>query len=300
MVAKEQVRPAAEPAGDTTPQAAPPLRLSLSCPHCGVSGWIKWSSLERGIHCPKCKCEFLIGRTGQIHEMRNLPQTRYTCPRCGKSGSIPATFVVQKSECTDCKLPLVVGPDQRLHGVKEAAAMHRAAQAQSLEQSYAKWLRANFRHNDGRLRVAHVAAAIALVLTAMVGGALAVRWWLDESPETLARRFTQQCLAGNFARAEGYLGDDDVQRVEFERWHVRHFTSIVKKFRPAGDRVAVGVRLLQEGEDRRTFRIELNSDFLGERALEQTWRKLDGRWWFDASATLQKEDLLVRGSPGRR
>jgi ribosomal protein L37E len=298
MVAKQQDTTAPSPAAQTASQGAELLRLALSCPNCGVTGWVKWSSLERGIHCPKCKCQFLIGRTGQIHDMRSLPKTRYTCPRCGKSGSIPATFVVQKSECTDCKLPLVAGPDQRLHGVKEAAALHKAAQAR--RESYASWLHSNFRHSDGRLRVAHLLVASILLLAVTIGGALGIRSWLDGSPETLARRFTQRCLAGDFARAAGYLDDDDVQRIEFQRWQMRHFTSIISKYRPTGDRVAVDVHLLQEQGDQRTVRVELSSAFLGKRAIEQVWRKYDDAWRFDATATLRKEDLLVGGPSGRR
>jgi ribosomal protein S27AE len=225
-----------------------------------------------------------------MHKMEELPQTRFTCPRCGKSGSIAATFVVQKAECGDCKLALVAGPDRKLHGVREAAELHRAAKA-TAPRRYREWLEANFRRADGRLHRGYVVSVAGLTIALALTAGYLVRSLLDNSPETLALRLTAKCLAGDFKSAERYLPDDDVQRVEFERWRMRHFASIIQKFRPAGDRVGMGATPLEQLASKATFQIEMQSDFFGARRLKQVWVcDEDGIWRFDVCETLAVED----------
>lgn len=286
MSVQQQSETCAEP----TTAAVPPLRLLLSCPKCGVSGWIKWASLKRGIRCPKCRCEFLIGSGGQVHKVEELPQTRFTCPRCGKSGAIAATFVVQKAECGDCRLPLVAGPDRKLHGMREAAAMQRAAKSLA-QPTYREWLEGNFRRADGRVHRGYAMAAAGLTMIVLLSAGFAFRAFFDNSPETMARRFTAQCLAGDFQAATRYLPDDDVQRVEFKRWRMRHFTSIIAKFRPTGDRVGLTATPLELSEAKATLQIEMTSNHLGSRSIKQVWRTDEsGGWQFDVCGTLAAED----------
>src|SRR5690606_25608474 len=56
--------------------------VSLSCPQCGHSGWTQWKKLRRGMRCPKCQCQFLLDRNGQILTEEELPQIKFSCPRC--------------------------------------------------------------------------------------------------------------------------------------------------------------------------------------------------------------------------
>jgi len=283
-----------QPAPDAT------LRLSLACPQCGVTGWVKWTSLARGIHCPKCQCEFLIAKNGQVASYRDLPQTRYSCPRCGKSGSLPTQLVVRKAECVDCKLPLMAGPDHQLHGVKEATALRRVAEAQARDESYAAWLKANLRHGDGRIRRWRLLAIVCCLAVAVTLITAAVRSWLDDSVETAARRFTQACLADNRSGRKYLPEGDEVQRLEFDRWWTRHFASIEAKHRPKGDRVRVEVDPSADGSPLRTLKIHLTSEFFGTRTLEQIWREQNGLWTFDCSETLAMTDRAPPPSAPRQ
>src|SRR5690606_14165689 len=123
----------------------------------------------------------------------------------------------------------------RLYGVKEAAEL-RAAQAGQVKPTYAQWLKQNLRDDHGELSKTRLAVAAGLLLTITLGLGQLMRGLLDHSVESQARRFTASCAAGDWKRALRSVSDDDVQIAEFERWKMRHFTSIIEKYRPAGDR----------------------------------------------------------------
>jgi ribosomal protein S27AE len=265
------------------------LRVQLACPKCGVTGWVKWSSLNRAMHCPKCGCEFLMGRHGQLLSLGDLPQVRFTCPRCGKSGWLPSTSFIRNAQCADCKLPLVAGPDQRLHGAREAAQMQREAAEQARGMSHRQWLLANARGATGQTRGLHIVAlVVSLVAAAGVAAGVATTLF-DRSAEALARRFTAACLAGDRGALD-FLERDPVQAVELERFRLRQFASILDKHRPSGDRVSIDVAVVRATADARVLEIRLASGFLGTRTHEQVWYLRDGQWCFGAQQTLAAQD----------
>jgi hypothetical protein len=117
------------------------------------------------------------------------------------------------------------------------------------------------------------------------------------------QRFTYTCLRGDWDAALEYLDDSAVQRVEFQRWRTQQFASILDKFRPSGDRVAVEVRLLKETDDLRLLAVTMSSAYLGSRSNVQWWRRSDGGWNFDAHQTLVEQNgvraVRHRASSGR-
>lgn len=265
----------------------PGFRLSLECPKCKATGWIEWRRLNHGLRCSKCGCQFLVTPGGHVRAQSELPQIRFACPRCHRSGSIPDLLSIGGAECLSCRLPLVRGPDQRLHGLEEARELRRAASAHEGKPSaLAEW----FTWPNGSLRMGRAAAVAAVLFVLLIAGGLWLRTLFDVTPEALAKRFTYVCLSGRWDRAESFLEDDAVQRAEFDRWRLRHFSSILDKHRPKGDDVELGVETLKQTPDALVFKISLNSPFLGKRSVEQSWRNVDGQWRFDARATLAAQD----------
>jgi hypothetical protein len=266
----------------------PDFRLSLECPGCHVTGWVKISSLRHGLRCPKCRCQFLVAPNGQVCSQDELPQVEFACPRCGQTGSIPTVLSIRRAECVTCKLPLVRGPDQKLHGVREAAEMRRIMSDRDAigeNRFNSPW-----RTYDGRLCWGPVVLVTAIILAALGGGGYLATILFDRSPVTLARRFVFACLTGNQRAAEAFLEDDAVQRTEFDRWRVRHFSSILDRHRPRGDRVSVSVSAAESVDTAKNFQVVITSPFLGKRKHEQRWYERDGRWWFDARGTIQQTD----------
>jgi len=281
------------PAHDALTREAPAasygegFKITLACPRCGTQAWVEWKRLTHRLRCPKCRCQFLIGPRGKLLAQEELPQTHYRCPRCRRSGSVPTMLAVRRAECLDCKLPLVPGPDQRLHDEPEAAALHRRAAAElkvaKKQHSRLADRLAAAQVRLGKLGFACVAcgAAAALVFgVAWIGGSL------RPAPDRDVRCFTLHLLAGDWQSAKDYLPDDDVERAEFERWRVRHFTSIIEKFRPAGDRPSVEVVALSETPDQRSLEIAMSSPFLGTRKHRQEWQRTENGWRFSALKTL--------------
>ncbi len=80
--------------------------------------------------------------------------------------------------------------------------------------------------------------------------------------------------------------NDDVARIEFQRWRGFYFTSILDKHRPAGDKVRITV--VREGEDPASsiFVVTMKSPVIGQREIREHWRTIDGRWRFDVVKTL--------------
>ena len=269
------------------------LNVSLACPQCGHSGWTQWKKLRRGMRCPKCQCQFLLDRNGQLMTEEELPQVRFSCPRCGQAGSIPKLFNVRKAACGVCKLQLVMGPDHQLHGAEEVAKMRRAHNAAALEQkqkdlSIARGLpQAAPPAKRRRTMLAGAAAAAVVVLAA---------WWMmgGASPDGRVDQFTATCLTGRWNDCYAYILDDDVAQAEFDRWRIRYFPSIVDKVRPKGDAVEIDVELLTETADQRVFRVTLRSPFIGTRQHVQHWIASEGGWWFDPAETLRASDPVRR------
>ncbi len=270
-----------EPAG-----AFGELRVLLTCPECGADGWVAWRRLSRALICRQCQCQFALGRDGKLRARSEAPPVHYACPRCGQSGAIPAALVVRRAECGSCKLPLVRGPDQKLHGLDEVTQLQRAANraARQPEAKQPAWIRV-FQTPSGLPHKPRLALA-GVLLFGLLGLAvwrLALR---PASPESVAADFTSTCLTGQWTDTEAFLEDDLLQLSQFHRWRVRHFTSILDKYRPAGDSVEVQVETLDASPGRRKFRILLRSPFLGTRSHLQHWRERDERWYFDAHATV--------------
>ena len=143
---------------------------------------------------------------------------------------------------------------------------------------------------DGRMRKRTMALAGLLLLGLLWAGSRALGWALDGSPETRARAFTYACLAGNRDRAITFLPDDDVQRVEFDRWRMRYFPSILDQHRPAGDGVSIRVESIRETPQAHVVRVTMASQFIGKRTHTQHWRMAGSQWRFDAAGTLAAHD----------
>ena len=271
------------------------LRLVIACPECGDAGWIKWSQLNRFLGCRKCKCRFLISARGELCSSSELPQTHYKCPRCRASGSIPSMLAVRGVACGTCRLPLVAGPDRRLNGAKEAAAAERTAKREALEKRRRTPHREVTPGRDQLISLRVRRGVLILPLVAAVVFLVGFGWmrFSGSSSDSRVRRFTLACLAQDWQRARGYLPDNDVQQIEFDRWRRRHFTSIVDAHRPVGDQVTVDVEILQETPARRSLRVILKSPSLGTRTHYQTWQNVGDQWMFDVGETLRREDQPV-------
>jgi hypothetical protein len=265
------------------------LKVSLDCPECGATGLVDWKSLNNGMGCPQCGCRFLIGRGGRVLSQADLPHVRYTCPRCKKSAAVPSMLAVRGIDCAGCELPLVLGPDQRLYSVAEADERWRSAGMASRRPSLADWLTKKFTKSDGRVRMPVVFSSAAALAVVVVFVIVTVVSMFDRSPETLARRFVQTCLTGDWDAATLFFGDDAVQQASFDRWRLHYFPSILDQHRPAGDKVDVTVRVLEDDANTRLFLVTLKSEFLGSRSQVQNWHLRDGQWLFDARGTLARE-----------
>jgi hypothetical protein len=270
--------------------------MPLSCPGCGVSGWVDWNSLKNGIACPKCGCEFLIGRNGQVQSKADLPHRRFRCPRCRHAGAIPTRISSRGAACPACKLPLAPGPDGRLHAVEAAADLWSAAGEKAAQASARDRLVDRFVTSGGRIRASAIGLGGLLLFVVLLGGAIAMHWWFDQSCETLARQFVFACLSGQWDRAEQFMADDPVQKAHFARWRVRYFTSILDSHRPRGDRVRVDVLVMEERPDSRVLGVSMKSAFLGTRSMIQQWRLEDGRWQFDARQTVREPPRVGRST----
>lgn len=270
------------------------FRIALACPKCRATGWIAWQHLNHGLRCSKCRCQFLVTPTGQVCAQAELPQVRFTCPRCHRSGSIPDLLSIGGAECSSCRLPLVRGPDHRLHSFEEARELRRASSERRSKTSVvAEW----FTWPHGSLRLGRVALVACISLAILSAGGLWLRTWFDVTPATLARRFTYVCLSGRWDRAQGFLEDDPVQRAEFDRWRLRHLSSILDKYRTKGDTVEIEVVPLRKSADALDCTVNLTSPFLGTRTLGQSWRLVHGAWRFDARATIMKENGAAQRLP---
>lgn len=276
-----EVAPPAEPFGAD-------LRFSVACPKCGTLGWLKWTSLKYRIGCPKCRCAFSVGRNGQLQAQDDAPQVRYECPRCHQAGSLPKQLAVRGVECTACKLPLEPGPDRKLHEAKKAQELRRAAAREAKQTSTKEWMMNAFRDDTGRIRHFPILLGIAVAIALLIGGYMIVAPWFDASPGARARHFTYACLAGKWNDALGYMADDDVQRVQFDRWKVRYFPSILDKHRPKGDSVRITAETLEESPQACVLQVTMTSPAIGTRSHRQRWHYEEGKWRFDAHGTVSE------------
>lgn len=260
------------------------LRVSLACPKCEQVGWIAWQNLKHAIGCPGCKTKFQIGRLGKLELRSDTPLIRYQCPRCLQSGELPANVAIRGVQCGACQLSLVVGPDQQLHDKTEAKLLCKAQRAHSHAQRVAA--RNLFAERSWYLQPAKLLPVAAMVLAIVVLGLMGWRMLRGPLPEQQVAAFTAECLAGEWNEALEYVIDDPVQEAEFTRWRVRHFTSIQNKHRPHGDRMYIQPELVREIPEANTYRVNLSSQHIGQRAHDQIWSEVAGEWRFDVLATL--------------
>lgn len=273
--------------GETRPSRQPGgMGISLDCPDCGVEGWVDWKSLKNGIGCPKCGCQFIIGRNGQVISRADMEHTRFTCPRCKHAEAIPTALCGRGSRCPKCELPIALGPDKKLHEAEVAAELWREKNAAAQKASFFDRLVERFHTKDGHVRSGLMVFSGLLLSAVLVVASMAAYSLFDNSPETMAHRFTRTCLSGDWDAAEDYLIDNDLQRAQFQMWRSRYFTSIIDKFRPAGDRVSINVETLNAAPASRVFRVTINSPFVGSRNYIEHWRQENGRWTFDVAETL--------------
>lgn len=265
------------------------MRVVLSCPRCAANVRVEWKDLRGGLCCPKCRCQFVLDRTGKTQSLKDLPHVSYACPRCKQVGSLPEVLPVKRVDCLACGLPLERGPDQRFHDQSEAERLRKETRREARLPERAAWQKF-LRKHDGSLQVLNVAALAAVGMLLLTGMSLAIAHMLDDSPERRLRDFTYVCLTGEWDDATGFMPDDDVQRAEFDRWRVRYFPSILDKHRPAGDHVTIDVETISQTPELRVFAVTLQSPFLGERRHEQRWQLSDGVWQFDAVRTIRGSD----------
>lgn len=272
--------------------------LPIRCPQCGAAGLVNWTSLQNGIRCPQCNCDFVVAKGGNVVRLADMPHVRFACPRCHKSGRLPAPLAARRAKCPGCGLALARGPDQQLHGVAEAAEMWKAVPAGPRRQWRDLRLVRALTTADGRLRRGAAAALAAIAITLAAAGVAAAAAYFNPSAETLAQRLVASCLEGGKDAGIEFIADDAVQLVELERWRKRHFTSILDRHRPDGDRVRIAATPLPDAGPHRVLAVTLRSPFLGSRNFVQYWRVDDGQWHFDARATLAVEDGVPAIRPG--
>lgn len=266
------------------------MKVMLACPECGEQGWVPWKDLSFGLRCPKCACKFLLNRSGKLQSLAELPHISYTCPRCRQSGSLPEVLAVRAVECTTCKLPLVRNAENGFQPIEEPRLPQMPGKS-AVKTPVAGWSWESLvMDGNGKLRKANLCVAGLVVLAILWGGSRAVGRLFDSTPHNRARAMTYACLADDRDAAAAYLPDEPLQRVEFERWKVRYFPSILDKHRPGGDRVAIAVDTIRETPDACVLQVTMTSKFITKRACQQQWRKTGGVWQFDPVATLRAQE----------
>jgi|GEM_PF-1691658 len=266
------------------------VRLKLACPKCAGVGTLSLQSLRHIIRCKRCDCEFLMARDGELQLQPRPAPARYDCPRCGHAGSLTVRRSVRNAECEKCSCPLVRSSDHRFRGVQEIEPAGRpAGAAKSHPARFVAWSSslAAFRRRAGRGMM--LCAGVLLGGLLITGAVLAARFFLPHEGAHV-QRFTRACLSADRSALRQYLPDDPVQKLEFDRWQIRHFASIKDAHRPAGDTIAIQVDLVEESPPFRRYRVTMTSPFIGTRSHQQTWRLLGDQWCFDPAATLTATD----------
>ncbi len=263
--------------------------LKLTCPQCKAAGQVDWHKLQHGLRCHRCQCEFMIAGGGKVVSLAELPQIHYECPRCRQSGTVPAPLAGRAPTCPHCKLALERGPDHRLRGAEQSREKWQSAVERAKTERASRKSEADLREDRRRFR--RWMLATAGVVAGCVSLLIARQAWIDASPTLLARGFTTSCLAGDWQQAAHYFDEEDaVQQVEFDRWRVRHFSSILDTHRPTGDRVRMTVDVLEETESEVKLKVTLESSFLGVRSHTQRWDLREGEWKFNSLRTLADEE----------
>jgi hypothetical protein len=206
---------------------------------------------------------------------------------------MPAMLAVRGAKCPGCGLPLARTPRRRMDGANEAAEQWKSAAAQPRRDAWKSAIAGKLMTADGRWQKINVALAAAPVVALLAIGAVWIASLFDSSPETMAARFTEACLAGDQGAGDSYLEEDAVQQVEFDRWRNRHFASIIERHRPVGDSVNVEVKPIETRSVFRILLVTMRSSHFGTRRHVQHWRDHGDRWLFDSRATMAEEDGVV-------
>jgi hypothetical protein len=211
---------------------------------------------------------------------------RFCCPRCRLVASVSAAIALRGTHCASCGLALFLGPERKLYDASELAEARRKARQATwsarLKQHTAKALREGMPCRGTALAVFGITILLAVALGSFALRGLMIR----PSAEAACEAFTRRCLKGDWDAALAYIADDDHQRMEFERWRILQFASIVDRVRPGGDRVTLKVTSMPTRDARITLHVRLRSPFIGARDQKQCWYAQEGRYWFDAVETL--------------
>jgi hypothetical protein len=257
--------------------------------------------LGRAIDCSHCDCRFVVMRDSKVVALDDLPQVTFSCPRCRTSGSMAKLLASRGTACTKCKLPLYLGPDHRLHSAEEAAELRKAIGGKTWRRPKPKNPILSFLTTvDGNWRYGRLLVCLSCLSVLLVAAAIQLQKLFDSSPTTLAKHAVRLCLAGDARRAERYLDDNAVQLVEFERWHLRHLSSLKDAYRPEGDRANIDVVILEDGAESKTLEVAISSESIGTRKYKMDWQLSDGHWVFDAFGTLSAEDKPIAKSEEKR
>jgi hypothetical protein len=265
------------------------VSIPITCPQCSLNGLVGWTSLQNGIRCPQCECEFLVARDGTIRRLAELPQVRYSCPRCHKSGHMPRILAARGAKCPGCGLKLARAPNRRMDGAAEAAEQWKSQTLKPHRPRYAELVAARLWNPDGTMHKVNVTLAAASVAVMLVAVASLLSTLFDFSTAARVRRFTYDCLGSHPDAPLACLEDDAVQQVEFDRWRLRHFASILDRHRPDGDDVQIDVQAIERREPYEIYLVTLRSPHLGVRRHVQHWRDHGERWLFDSRATMAEE-----------
>ncbi|MBX3412027.1 MAG: hypothetical protein KF708_04860 [Pirellulales bacterium] len=269
------------------PQLGRELKVSFACPGCQREGWVCWEHLRLGMRCPACDCRFQIGPDGKLHSQHGTLRVQFSCPRCGHVGAASSTAMLHGAECLGCGLQLLPGPDRQLYGPQELAAAQRLAREEAVAEAM-RW-RPSAKPEPSLRAIPRWSFAVGGGIVALLLGGLCLGLLArDDSCETAALRFTQYCLDGDWEHAQASLVDNEFQRMEFERWRIMHFASIISKVRPPGDDVEVVLQLAEEREAEHVIQVRLISEFFGERRHVQRWKRDEVGWHFDVAASLKQ------------
>ncbi len=262
-------------------------KLLFACPECATQGWVHWSQLPRGMRCHGCASGFWIDASGHVCSERRAEKIRFKCPRCRRTESLPAELSDHGVECKGCGQRSYLGPDGLFYNRADLEKARRRANKAKREE--AKRHAAAAARSPIRTRAVQALALAGLALGLGVLVWLGARLFgspLGGSPrggpmlQGAIGDFTRHCAAGELDQAAGYVLPG--QERPLELWHKVAFAGGESR-----GSVEVEIDLEPLGPDRYRARLVIATPGRGEKSQTQYWRSHEGRWRFDAEATLQ-------------
>ena len=249
--------------------------IVVRCPGCDMEGQIRFSRLPNVVHCPQCGVRFWIDARGKVRSEREATHLRFVCPRCGHRERMPVEFVAKGTTCEACQGRFYPGKDGRFHASEQLKPKPTRPEKPARPTTDSR------RRMPSRKTIPAITVALgcAMILAAVVG------WTASREPlETIAVRFTEDCLARNTAPARARV--TAAGKRAFQRWLFVAFPQLADPLAPPERGAEVSIHeLLGEGDTARV-RLVVRQPGRGSRLQTQYWRLEEHRWAFDAPRTL--------------